>query len=51
MSEFGSKSAITVEKEDEKLDKELQRQRVRVAMRRNILKRNVSEDLVWAAEL
>ena len=29
----------------------MQQQRLRVAVRRNILKRNLSEDLVWAAGL
>ena len=48
VSEF-SKSAAT--KDDEKFEQKLVQQRVRVAMRRNILKRNLSEDLVWAAEL
>ena len=45
-----SKSAHTG-KDDDKLDYKINQQRVKVAMRRNILKRNLSEDLVWAAEL
>ena len=44
-----SKSAHA--KDDDKLDQRMHQQRVRVAMRRNILKRNLSEDLVFAAEL
>ena len=36
---------------DTKFEQKIQQQKLRVAMRRNILKRNLSEDLVYAAEL
>lgn len=48
VSEF-SKQAGTLA--DDKLDQKLQQQRLKVAVRRNILKRNLSEDLDWAAGL